>query len=271
MHFLTEPEPERGVALPVRPGIRRVVAANPGPMTYRGTNTYLIDAPEGVLVLDPGPDDADHVAHVLAAAGRVVGIVLTHGHRDHVGAAPGLRSATGARLYAWHEPADPALNPDVRLRDGDQVGPWQAVHTPGHAPDHLCFAGPGGVLFSGDHVMSWSTSVIGTPGGDMAEYFASLHRLLGREDAVYLPGHGPPLPAPRRFVEELLAHRVAREAAIRAALSRAPSTAGELAERVYPEVPPALRRAAERNVIAHLQKLQAEGTAQQTGQGWRAA
>ncbi len=269
MSFLTEPEPARGVALPVHPGIRRIVAANPGVMTYWGTNTYLIDAPGGVLVLDPGPDDPAHARDVLAAAGGpVIGILLSHTHHDHLGATAALRAATAAPVYAWLAPADPALVPDVALRDGDRVEGWQALHTPGHASDHLCFAGPDGVLFSADHVMSWSSSVVGPPGGNMADYVASLRRLLARDDRLYLPGHGPPLPDPVPFAQDLLDHRLAREAAIEALLTQTPRTAREVTQVLYAGVDPRLHRAAERNVMAHLAKLAAEFRVAAVETGW---
>ncbi len=271
MAFLTEPEPQRGVALAVRPGIRRVVAANRGPMTYHGTNTYLIDAPGGLIVLDPGPDDPAHVAAVLAAAGPVARILLSHTHHDHLGALPALRAATGAPVHAWHDPAVPEFTPDIPLRDGDVVDGWQAVFTPGHAADHVCFAGPDGVLFSADHVMSWSSSVVSPPGGVMTDYFASLRRLLARDDRLYLPGHGPPLPDPRPFVQDLLAHRQVREDAIVAALGTAPQTTRALTDLLYSQVDERLRRAAERNVLAHLLKLRDESRAAERPQGWVAA
>ena len=271
MAFLTEPEPRRGAALAVRPGIRRVVAANRGPMTYHGTNTYLIDAPGGLIILDPGPDDPAHVAAVLAAAGPVARILLSHTHHDHLGAAPAMRAATGAPVYAWHDPAAPEFVPDVRLRDGDAVDGWQAVFTPGHAADHLCFAGPDRVLFSADRVMSWSSSVVSPPGGVMADYFASLRRLLARDDRLYLPGHGPPLPDPLPFVQDLLAHRQAREDAIVAALGAVPLTTKALTDLLYSQVDERLRRAAERNVLAHLLKLRDEKRAADNGEGWVAA
>ena len=269
MAFLTEAEPRRGEAHGVAPGVRRVVAPNASVMTYWGTNTYLIDGPDGVVVLDPGPDDAGHVAAVLAAAGGpVAGILLSHTHHDHLGAVAALREASGAAVHAWHDSAVPSFVPDVPLRDGDVVFGWRAIHTPGHASDHLCFAGRDGVLFSADHVMSWSSSVVGPPGGNMADYFASLRRLLGRDDRIYLPGHGPPLPDPLPFVRDLLAHRERREAAILAALDGRPQGAATLMERVYSKVDPTLRRAAERNVMAHLQKLMEEGAVREVGGGW---
>lgn len=257
MQFLTEAEPPRGVALPVLPGISRIVAANPGAMTYHGTNTWLIAAADGFSVLDPGPDDAAHVAHILAAtSGRVARILLSHTHADHVGALPALRAATGAPVAAFAAPQIAGIDPDIRLADGDAIAGWTALHTPGHASDHLCFARADGVLFSADHVMSWSSSIISPPQGDMRAYFASLHRLLARADTVYLPGHGPPITEPRPFALGLLAHRQAREDAVLAAL---PGTPEALVEAIYVGLAERLRAAATRNVVAHLGKLVAEG------------
>ena len=274
--FLTEPEPARGVASPVAPGVRRVVAPNPGPMTYHGTNTYLLDRPEGVVVLDPGPDSAAHVRAVLdAAGGRVSAILLSHTHPDHLGAVAALRAATGAPLYAWHHPEEPDLAVDVALRDGDPAAGLVALHTPGHAADHLCFVSDDGVLFGADHVMTWSSSVV----RDMAAYFASLHRVLARDDRLLLPGHGPPMPGPRGHVQRLLEHRRAREDAIVALLRREGAgvsgdarggvTTEALTRTLYPDVDVRLMRAAERNVLAHLDKLAAEGRAVRDGEGWR--
>jgi glyoxylase-like metal-dependent hydrolase (beta-lactamase superfamily II) len=261
-HFLTEPEPARGAALPVAPGIRRIVAPNPGPMTYHGTNTYLIDAADGVFVLDPGPDDASHVADVLAASGRVAGILLSHGHIDHVGALPALAATTGAPVYS----ASGAFGPAVR--DGDTVGAWTALATAGHAPDHLCFA-RGDIVFSADHVMSFSSSVVAPPEGDMAAYMAGLRRMLARDDRLLLPGHGPPIIEPRDFVAALLAHRLAREAAIVALLRDGPQTPAAIVAALYVTLDPRLRGAAEASVRAHLLKLRAEGAARESDGVWR--
>jgi glyoxylase-like metal-dependent hydrolase (beta-lactamase superfamily II) len=259
LRLLTEPDPPRGVAFSVAPGIRRLVAPNPGPLTYHGTNTYLIEGAAGITVLDPGPDDAGHVAAILAAAGGMVArIFLTHAHPDHAGALPALQAATGAPVFAARE----------GLADGAQVGIWTALRTPGHAPDHICFARGDGVVFTGDHVMSFATTVITPPEGDMAAYMAGLRRLLRREDALFLPGHGPPLPDPHVFTEALLAHRLQREAAILAALRETPQTPAALVQRLYVPLDPRLRPAAEASVTAHLNKLAAEGEAELRDGRW---
>jgi glyoxylase-like metal-dependent hydrolase (beta-lactamase superfamily II) len=272
MNFHTEPEPLRGAAHPIAPGIRRLVANNPGGMTYWGTNTYLIDASDGILVLDPGPDDPAHVAAVLEASnGAVVGIILSHTHADHLGATAALKAATGAPTFGWHAPASSGFLPDRPLHDHDCVGVWQALHTPGHASDHLCFAGPDGVLFSADHVMGWSSSIVPPPDGNMKAYFNSLHRLLERQDRLYLPGHGPVLTEPQAFTADLLHHRQTRERQIIAALDSMPQTAWSLVERLYGKIDNKLRRAAELNVIAHVEKLVEEGSAHQRGDGWALA
>ena len=241
-------------------------------MTYWGTNTYLLDWPGGVAVLDPGPDDPSHVASVLGAAGAPVrAILLTHTHHDHVGAAPALRAATGAPLYAWHDPADPALVPDVKLHDGERAGEWQAVFTPGHAADHLAFAGPEGVVFSGDHVMGWSTTVVGPPGGNMADYFASLDVLLARPGLGLFAGPWAAAGRAARLRRSRCStHRRAREASIldaldcRAAIGARPRRAA--LPRCQPGAPP--RGRAQRDGAP----AEAEGRGPGAGdleQGWR--
>jgi len=267
--FLTEEEPPRGVLLPVLPGIGRVVASNPGPMTYHGTNTYLIEDSDGLTLLDPGPDDDAHVgALVQACSGRLRRILVSHTHRDHFGATAALQAATGAPVCAFYPSAETGFEPGVRLRDGDRIGGFTVVHSPGHAADHLCFAFANGVLFSGDHVMAWSSTVVPPPGGDMAAYMTGLNRLLERSDLIYLPGHGPPLRNPHPYVRDLIAHRQRREAAIEQALSGTGQTATQLADMLYSKQHGRLRRAAERNVLAHLIKLEGEGRARQVGEFW---
>lgn len=276
MGFLIEPEPERGVLQPVLPGISRVVAANPGPMTYFGTNTYLIDTTEGLAVLDPGPDDAAHVEAVLRATGGNVALILvSHTHHDHVGAVAALQAATGAPTVGYRDSAVATFAADIKLADGDSIAGLLAIHTPGHCSDHLCYAldaqDGSKVLFSADHVMSWSSSVVSPPDGDMAAYFNSLRVLLDRNDDVFLPGHGPKLPDPRDLVRDLLDHRTAREQAIATALRKGPSDTYTLMDSLYSQVHPRLRRAAERNVLAHLLKLEGEGKVMRDGEVWRVA
>ena len=271
MNFLSETVPDHMTATTVAPGVRRLVAPNAGPMTYHGTNTYLIDWEGGVGVIDPGPDDAAHVGHILQAAEAPIrAILLTHGHHDHWGALASLKAATGAPVHGWHRPFATEVRPDVAVQDGAMVGELRAIHTPGHAPDHLCFESPAGIVFSGDVVMGWSTTVVGGTGGDMAAYFQSLDRLLGHESQLYLPGHGPPVPAPTAYVGALLAHRRQREEAIVAALGAVPRTLAALVATIYPGLEATLVTAAERNVAAHLDKLEVEGRAMPTGAGWTA-
>ncbi len=277
MPFLTEPEPQRGAVLPVMPGITRIVAANPGPMTYHGTNTYLIDTPDGIAVLDPGPEShPEHVEAILRATGPNVALILvSHTHHDHIGAVPALQEATGAPTVGFRESGDDTFSADIKLSDGDKIAGLTAIHTPGHASDHLCFALPASdataVLFSADHVMSWSTSVVSPPGGDMADYFVSLRLLLDRSDDAFLPGHGPLLPEPRKLVREMLTHRMMREQAIQRKLSQEPAGTFVLMDALYSRVHPRLRRAAERNVLAHLLKLESEGKVRRDGETWRVA
>jgi glyoxylase-like metal-dependent hydrolase (beta-lactamase superfamily II) len=257
MEFLIEPEPQRGIAVELAPGIRRIVAPNPGPMTYHGTNTYLLEELEmdGVTVLDPGPDDATHLQAVLKAAGRVARIVVSHGHVDHVAGLAAMRAISQAPVYAF----DAALQPDHLLAHGSCVAGWTALHTPGHAADHLCFSRRDGVLLSADHVMGWSTSVVPPPpDGDMAAYFASLRLLLDRRDWLYLPGHGPAIREPQAYVQALLDHRTLREQQVLEALAPGPLAADALVSKLYPGLAPGLRPMAERSLLSHLAKLQDE-------------
>jgi glyoxylase-like metal-dependent hydrolase (beta-lactamase superfamily II) len=268
--FLTENAPERGVALPVASGIRRIVAPNAGPMTYHGTNTWLVDEPDGVVVIDPGPDDAAHVAAILAATGgQVARILLTHTHPDHLGATAALQAATGAPVSAWAKPWFRGFTPTHGIADGERIGSLTALHTPGHASDHLCFACDDGVVFTGDHVMSWSTSIVSPPDGDMAAYMASLRSLLARDDRLYLPGHGPPLPEPAALVRGMLSHRIAREAAVLRALEAGPRTEADLVEALYTGLAAHLVPAARRSILAHLRKLEADGKVEREGEAWR--
>jgi len=264
----------------VVPGIRRIVANNPGPFTFRGTGTYVVGEGE-VAVIDPGPDLAEHVDALLAGlkGERVTHILVTHTHRDHSPAAAAVKAATGAATYGFgphaggrrgdtavEEGGDWDFLPDITVKDGDEIiGPgwrFEAVHTPGHTSNHLCFALPDSrILFSGDHVMGWSTSVIAPPDGDMASYMASLDKLLERDDAVYWPTHGPAITKPKDHVRAFIAHRREREAGIISCLEAGISRVDPMVERLYVGLNPNLRRAAGRSVLAHLVDLVDRGIA----------
>jgi glyoxylase-like metal-dependent hydrolase (beta-lactamase superfamily II) len=267
MAFLKEPEPARMVPLAVRPGISRMVAPNPGPMTYHGTNTWLIEGKDGLTIIDPGPNHEAHLDAIIAA-GPIARILLTHTHPDHLAGAPALQAATGAPIMGWGTPWAPGFMPDIVIADGETVAGFTALHTPGHASDHLCFALPDGILFSGDHVMSWSTSIVSPPDGDMGAYIDSLRRLLERPDMLYLAGHGPPLENPAKLVRAMLLHRLSREYAVLAALSQTPCTEEDIVGQLYGDLAPELLRPAARIVGAHLVKLEREGKAAQLDEGW---
>jgi len=275
---------EYGRLEPVAPGVRRIVARNPSPFTFRGTGTYVIGSGE-VAVIDPGPDLTEHVEALLTglARERVTHILITHTHRDHSPAAAALKAATGAATWGFgphaggkrgepgvEEGGDWDFAPDVTVHDGDTVvgKDWrfEAVHTPGHTSNHLCFAlADSGILFSGDHVMGWSTSVISPPDGDMTAYMASLDKLLGRPDTVYWPTHGPAIIEPQAHVRAFIAHRREREAGILDCLSAGLGHIDEIVERLYVGLQPGLWRAAGRSVHAHLIDLVGRGLVESDG------
>lgn len=274
---------------PGGPRIRRLRCGNPGPFTFLGTNSYLLGEGE-VALIDPGPADAAHLAALLAATRgeRMTRILVTHTHRDHTGGVPAAVAATGAATWGFGphltppgpggEGADHDFIPDHRLADGAvlQGEGWRlrALHTPGHCANHLAFAlEENGVLFSGDHAMSCSTSVVMPPDGDMAAYMAALERIAAHPWSLLLPGHGAPLPDPGALLQALLAHRREREAMVAEALRRhGPATAEALVPAVYGSLDPRLVRAAGQSLLAHLLKLGAEGHARQAADGqWHAA
>jgi glyoxylase-like metal-dependent hydrolase (beta-lactamase superfamily II) len=284
--------PRIGAPEPLAPGLVAVTAPNAGPMTFTGTRSYLLGARE-VAVIDPGPDDPPHLDALVAAlppGGRVTAILVTHAHRDHSAGARALQARTGAPILGFGERArspamarlaetgdlgggegvDPTFAPDRRLVDAETVAgaDWrlEALHTPGHLGDHLCFAwAEGDAIFSGDMVMGWATTLISPPDGDLRAFLASLARLKARPERLYLPGHGAPLRDPQRMIAWQLAHRAEREAQIRAALADGTATIADLVGAVYPDLAEALRPAAARNVLAHLIDLADRGLARAEG------
>lgn len=257
-----------GVIEQVSPLIRRIVADNPGPFTFTGTGTYIVGHGK-VAVIDPGPAIKEHIDALLQGlAGETVShIAVTHTHPDHSPASVALKAATGAQTYGFgphgaaetggEEGADRDFVPDVALRDGDVISGegWslEAVHTPGHTSNHLCFAlAAERTLFSGDHVMGWSTTVISPPDGNMADYMASLRKLLDRDDAVYWPTHGPAIIDPKPYVEAFIAHREERVAEIMSCIADGVGSIPGMVAVMYRDVPGHLHPAAARSVLAHL-------------------
>ncbi len=278
LDFKTDMEFAYAIPRTLHPGVRRIVANNPSVFTFRGTNTYLIGEGDDLALIDPGPEDDAHFDALLATIGerRVSHILITHTHRDHVDGLARVADATGATVCGYGRAASasgearpsPAggetfhatFTPDLRLTDGDTVSgsDWtlKAVFTPGHAPDHLCFElGSTGVLFSGDHVMGWNTSVVAPPEGNMGDYLASLERLLERTDQVFFPGHGGQIAEPKRFTKAYLVHRRVREQAILAAIRGGRTTIEEVVAQVYKDLDPRLVRAASFSVQAHVEHM----------------
>ena len=286
MPFNRELDVEYGRVDQVSPLVRRVVAENPGPFTFRGTGTYIVGH-GSVAVIDPGPPIDAHVeALVQALDGETVThILITHTHGDHSPAARPLAALTGAPTYGFgphprlprgeesgddaddaadEERSDLDFVPDVVTVDADVIEGegWtiDALHTPGHISNHLCFAlREEKILFTGDHVMGWSTTVIPSPDGDLTAYMANLHRLLDRDDEVYWPTHGPPITDPQRFVQALIAHREERTRQILERLRSGDERIDQIVAALYADVDPALHPAAGRSVLAHLVALQRDG------------
>lgn len=272
-------QPEYGKITQLRPGIRRLIAPNPSPMTYWGTNSYLIGS-GNVAIIDPGPDSKAHMRAILAAlqpGERISHIFVTHAHLDHSPLARPLADATGARVLAYGdalagrsevmrslvargltsggEGVDATFSPDICLKDGEVVRSesWEltALWTPGHFANHMSFDMQGDV-FTGDHVMGWASSLVSPPDGDLAAFMASCERLAARDARAYFPGHGAPVDQPAARIDWLINHRQQREAQILAALETSPDQVPGLTRRVYQDTPAALMPAAERNVFAHL-------------------
>ena len=271
----------------LEPGIARLLARNPSAFTYTGTQSYVVGT-ENVAVIDPGPDLPAHIdALVAAIAGRsVAAIVCTHTHRDHSPAARPLAERTGApiigcaplALEAVGPRADASFDgdyvPDRVLADGDALDisgeQLIAVATPGHTSNHLCLAWRD-ALFTGDHVMGWSTTVVVPPDGDMAAYMASLDRLRQRDDRIYYPAHGAPVTNPQQYVRHLMGHRMHRERQILKLIAEQPRDIPGIVANAYPGLDPRLTAAAGGSVLAHLLDLERRSLVEQQGDAWIAA
>ncbi|MEM7778698.1 MAG: MBL fold metallo-hydrolase [Pseudomonadota bacterium] len=277
LSFRTEMAFDYGEPSELQPNVVRLVANNPSPFTFKGTNTYIVGT-STLAIIDPGPDDPDHLSAILSTvAGRDVShILVTHTHRDHIDGLDALVEATGAKVCGYGRkgvPMDEVLlspsgrsfidvdfDPDIKLRTGDQLAGdgWaiEALHTPGHALDHLCFALEGtGAVFSGDHVMGWNTTVVAPPEGHMGNYLASLELLLARQDAVFFPGHGGRIADPRRTCRAYLIHRKMREQAILDAIRADVGTIDAIVAQIYEHLDPKLINAAKLSVQAHVEHL----------------
>lgn len=292
--FIKELQFAYGTVSGLSPLVRRIIAQNPSAFTFHGTGTYIIGHGNNVAVIDPGPDDPAHIGALLRNldGDSVSHILITHTHRDHSPGAALLQARTGAPTYGFgphpqakdgsvvvEEGGDRDFVPDHVLKDGDVLrgDGWTvtALHTPGHISNHLCFAlHEEKALFTGDHVMGWSTTVISPPDGSMTDYYASLQKLLMRDDVRYYPTHGAPIDAmntghsPQNFVRELIRHREAREAQILQCLTtRGPQTIPQMVAVMYAEIPAFLHPAAARSVLAHLIHMVGDGRVQVDGGG----
>ena len=289
MNFPARPWPT-GNAEQLEPLVRRVLAANPSAFTYTGTQSYVVGAGRDVAVIDPGPDEADHIDALLAAIGdaKVSAIVCTHTHRDHSPAAAPLAVITGALIIGCapliladdgprsDAPFDQTYRPDRVLTEGESLSGdgWTltAVATPGHTSNHLCFAlEETGALFTGDHVMGWSTSVVAPPDGDMAAYMASLQKLQDREDRIYYPAHGPAVEKPRQLVRGMMGHRRQRERQILKLVEAGTGLIADMVPLMYKGVDTGLHPAAARSVLAHLIDLENRSVVSREGDAWKIA
>jgi glyoxylase-like metal-dependent hydrolase (beta-lactamase superfamily II) len=265
-----------GVAEAVAPDVRRVVANNPGPYTFLGTNTYIVGS-GSVAVIDPGPADEAHLAAIANATRgeRVSHILITHSHRDHCSAAKPLQAMLGGEIVAYGPTGTPRgantpglgdtfvdsrFTPDRPVADDETVKgsgfALDVLHMPGHAPDHLCFALVGKrTVFTGDHVMGWNTTVIAPPEGNMADFIDSLDRLMQRRDKMFLPGHGGRIQTPQRVVRAYLTHRKWREQTILSCLNDGVCTIPRIVARLYGALDADLKEAAALSVLAHLEHL----------------
>ncbi|HXV31761.1 MAG TPA: MBL fold metallo-hydrolase [Sinorhizobium sp.] len=281
-------KPAHGEAVPMAEDVQRITVNNPGPFTFHGTNTYIVGR-GSVAVIDPGPEDEAHFRALMAALeGReVTHIAVSHTHRDHSPLARRLKEATGAMIVGegphraarplhegetnpFAESSDMAFVPDVALADGARVegDGWSltGIATPGHTANHMAFAlDRTGILFSADHVMAWATSIVAPPDGAMADYMASLDKLLEREDRLFFPGHGGPVTQPASFVRALKAHRRMRERAVLERLRTGDRTIPDMVKVIYASTDPRLHGAAALSVLAHIEQLIEQGRVETEG------
>ncbi len=269
----------------VAPGVRRIIAENPSPFTLYGTGTYILGYGE-VAIIDPGPADGAHIAKLLEALeGETIShILVTHTHMDHSPGCRLLQAHTDAKSYAYgphgagkleqgvpvEEGGDMDFEPDELLRDGDVLtgGTWsvECVYTPGHTSNHMCYQlRESKALFTGDHVMGWSTSIISPPDGDMGAYITSLERLLERDDAVYWPTHGPCIDDPKPHVRAFVEHRLARERQIMGCVRQGVHRIEDMVPMMYTELPEFMYPAAARSVLASMERLVHNGALKADG------
>ena len=286
LEFRTDMDFKYAKPAEVVPSVTRIVANNPSVFTFKGTNTYIVGT-DDLAIIDPGPEDDAHFRAILDFVGErtVSHIIVTHTHRDHIDGLDRLANATNAQVCGYGRNAanpgaalnphgteyiDASFDPDVVLRDGDRVtgSNWtlQALFTPGHAPDHLCLALPEQkVLFSGDHVMGWNTTVVAPPEGSMAAYMKSLEKLIGRDEAVFFPGHGGRISEAQRMVRGYMVHRNWREQAILGAVRDGHTTISEIVTLVYKGLDERLVTAASLSVQAHVDYLIEKGLVSSPG------
>jgi glyoxylase-like metal-dependent hydrolase (beta-lactamase superfamily II) len=276
-------EPEYGRAVPVARGVERMTVNNPSAFTFHGTNSYIVGSGSSVAVIDPGPlNDAHFQALMTALSGRQVShIFVSHTHGDHSPLSARLKAVTGALVVAegphrasrplhkgevnpFAESSDTAFMPDIAIGDGESIAGdgWQltALLTPGHAANHTVFALDGtGIVFSADHVMAWATSIVAPPDGSMADYMASLERLLARDDRIFFPGHGGPVKDPASFMRGLRAHRRMRERAVLERIKAGDRLIPDMVKAIYRDTDPRLHGAAALSVLAHIEDLVEKG------------
>jgi len=287
MAFDLSLEPRYGELVRLSPLVARLLAPNPGPFTFRGTGVYIVGASDSVAVIDPGPDLPDHIEALkrVLADRKVSHILVTHSHSDHSPAARPLAAWSGAPVHGFgrhvessdvEESGDHLFAPDILVADGARLAGGdftiECVHTPGHTSNHMCYGlAEENSLFTGDHVMGWSTSVIAPPDGNMGDYLRSLEKLIARDDAILYPTHGSPVAQPGALLRAYLTHRRMREAQIASCLARGVDTVAAIQIRLYVGLNPALVPAAALTIRAHLEHMMEDGRVARDGERYRLA